>query len=406
MNRTKLLLITCLSIVLVLSLVFAGCGPQPAEKILKVGALYPVSGPAAAFGVPLTRGTQLFAELINDAGGVKAAGDTYKFEIVSLDTKFTPEGSVAAINTMAYTEKIKFVTGGMTGFEVLAMQPTVEKEKMLLLSDGFPPSVVSPDKPHCFRVAPSPHEIVPTLYSWIHETYPDLKRVSLFNDNTESGHACAADAESFCQLIGLEVVGKEFYEVGTQDFYPIINKILPTKPDLIGNGSAMPPEFALFVKQCRELGYKGLFEFEAPFPTNELLGIAGAENAEGFVGVTRVTEGPMATDAAKAFRKAYTDKYGEWDDTAIDIPIGIPILAEAIDLANSLDVDKVCAVLDSGRSFDTALGPVKFGGERVYGIAHQLIMPICPTQMKNGVPVPMKVVGVEEQLELLKTWEK
>jgi branched-chain amino acid transport system substrate-binding protein len=398
MNKTKLVLMLPLAIILILLPILASCGePEPAaEKILKVGSIFPTSGFGAAFGIPNDRGTHLMAEQINAAGGFTVAGETYKLEIISVDTKLTPEGSAAAIHKLAYDDKVKFSIGPMVGFECSAIQPTSEKEKILLLCAGFPKEVIGPEKPS--------HEIIPINFSWIKETYPDVKRVFVYDENTESGPPTVEFAQSFCQFIGgLEVVGFDYFEPGQKDFYAGLGKVLAAEPDLISVMSA-PPDFCLVVKQARELGYTGLFDFDVPFPEAELLAITGAEAAEGCVGSGRITKGDYAREEAKEFRRIYMEKYGVWDDAGIDVGLGVPILVQAIESANSLDVDKVRAVLDSDRSYDTPIGSLKFWGESFYGVAHQLIQPMCVLEMRSGEAVQKKVVEAAQQIALLEEW--
>ena len=76
-----------------------------AQKSFKVGAIVPVSGPAAAFGLGVQRGLELAAE---DIGVFTVAGEKYKMEVVTYDTVYAPDKTVAAINRAVYNDSVKY----------------------------------------------------------------------------------------------------------------------------------------------------------------------------------------------------------------------------------------------------------------------------------------------------------
>ncbi len=423
MKKSKLLLILSLAIILIVVPLMTSCattGPAPTaptpttptptapapEKIFKIGVCFPVSGFASALGVPLNRGVHLVADEINAHGGFKVAGETYKIECVDADTKYTPEGVVAAINKLVYTDKVKYVIGPVIGFEAEAAQSISEKEHVILLCAGFTPDIIGPDKPYTYKVGVDSHLSFALSYGYVTEKYPNVKKVYLLEEVSESGNPSADSAKSYCEYKGLEVVGLDFHDPAQEDFTTILGKGLAAKPDIISM-ACNPPQFALAVKQARELGYKGLFELAIPFPDQALVAIAGKEAAYGCIGNQRATVGDYATDASKEFRKTYTEKYKSWDDTALDLCLSLPVLVQAIETANSLDVDKVRAVLDSDRWYDTLTGKVRFWGKNKYGINHQMMQPMIVVETgEGGVVNQVKFATAEQQISAMDAWGK
>ena len=56
--------------------------PATGKKI-KIGGTKPFTGPDAIFGIAEGRGNELWAKLVNEAGGIKAGdGNTYEVELV------------------------------------------------------------------------------------------------------------------------------------------------------------------------------------------------------------------------------------------------------------------------------------------------------------------------------------
>src|SRR5262249_31730642 len=76
-----------------------------AQKTFKMGAIVPVSGPAAAFGLGVQRGMEFAAE---DIGTLTVGGDKYKIEVVTYDTVYDPGKTVAAMNRAVYNDGVKY----------------------------------------------------------------------------------------------------------------------------------------------------------------------------------------------------------------------------------------------------------------------------------------------------------
>ena len=85
------ILLVCLSLFLLLA-----CAPAPqppAElKTLKVGCIMPFTGPAALWGQNIRPGMEIYADLINEDGGLKVGNDKYKIEMFFKDGFATGAG--------------------------------------------------------------------------------------------------------------------------------------------------------------------------------------------------------------------------------------------------------------------------------------------------------------------------
>src|SRR5205807_2614260 len=88
--------------------------------------------------------------------------------------------------------------------------------------------------------------------------------------------------------LGFEVVADEYYERGTKDFYPILTKLLASKPDMLDVAAAPAGEGGLILKQARELGFKGAKGWTAGTNPFTIIGVAGKEAAEGVWSPTNI----------------------------------------------------------------------------------------------------------------------
>ena len=76
-------------------LTFGVTTSQAANKVLKIGHIGVMSGPAASWGLINKYAALAGAEIINEDGGFEIGGEKYDIEIVSLDTKQDPRVAIA-----------------------------------------------------------------------------------------------------------------------------------------------------------------------------------------------------------------------------------------------------------------------------------------------------------------------
>ena len=131
-----------------------------------------------------------------------------------------------------------------------------EPEKVLFSFVCWGTSNLGPDKPYSFRAMLSQWEVAEPFYRWVKEKHPQVKRVALISPNDTSGKDTNTAVVKALKGLGFEVAADEYYERGTKDFYPILTKLLATKPDMLDVAAAPAGEGGLILKQARELGFK------------------------------------------------------------------------------------------------------------------------------------------------------
>jgi branched-chain amino acid transport system substrate-binding protein len=190
---------------------------------------------------------------------------------------------------------------------------------------------------------------------------------------------------------GIEVVSTDLYELGTADFTPILLKVLSKKPDIIDNGSSTPHTGALIAKQARELGYTGLFQ-HAVGPNLEVIKqVAGAKNAEKYLGW--VSFGEPFTPAQLDFKKRFIARYGadKWTEFLLIVYGPAQVIPQAIEKAQSLDPHKIADAMRAGE-FETVVGKVWFGGKEFYGMGNQILWNMTVAEIKDGTPTVVDIV--------------
>ena len=353
----------------------------PAEKFVTFGQTEPLTGPSASFGVPNKRIVEMAVEKINKEGGFQVKGETYKLKVICEDSKGTTEGSVAANNKLVYQDGVKLVMNFLTTV-CFASQVVTEPAKVINIVSGLHKDIISAKKPYSFRHFIDTTESAPVQVKWIIKNRPDLKTSWMTGADDASGAAGLEGWNNACKKYGIKVLGSDLISRTVTDYYPVLSKILPHNPDIIGSHTG--DGGALLLKQAREKGYKR--QFVLPYAASaSYVRTGGAENLEGTLHIGIDARSELTPKGVREFHQMYIQKYGEdpgaWSPWQTTPPY---LFAQALAKAGTIDdVDKIKAVLEK-EWFDAPWGKVKFGGEKKYGLPHQLLIPVFISTFKNG----------------------
>jgi branched-chain amino acid transport system substrate-binding protein len=128
------------------------CASARAEdKIIKIGALLPMSGPGSYFGAQDKQGIELALEPINRAG---VGG--YKFEVKYEDSSCSPLPATQAAKRLLDQFKPDVVIGEECSDATLAIMPLMEQAKVPFLNAGSSAiRITEPGNPWTFRIMPN-----------------------------------------------------------------------------------------------------------------------------------------------------------------------------------------------------------------------------------------------------------
>ena len=116
------------------------------EKVLKIGVLGVMSGPAASWGLVNKYSAEATAKMYNDKGGVEIDGEKYKIEIVRIDDKNDPKLTVSGAERLIHQDGIKYIIGPNVDTTAASIVPVVEKNGAMYFPYSFTRALYSP--PH------------------------------------------------------------------------------------------------------------------------------------------------------------------------------------------------------------------------------------------------------------------
>src|SRR6266481_1654308 len=113
--------------VVMVGLGLASGSAQAQEKVLKIGQIGVMSGPAAAWGLINKYAAQAQANMINHDGGFDIGGVKYKILVASVDDKMDPRVAIAGTERLIHEDGIKYIIGPNVDEDSRAIIPVLAK---------------------------------------------------------------------------------------------------------------------------------------------------------------------------------------------------------------------------------------------------------------------------------------
>jgi branched-chain amino acid transport system substrate-binding protein len=142
-----------LAIAAVAGVVLASTGNTllAADKTIKIGALFPISGPGSYFGAQDKQGVELALEQLNKSGV-----NGFKFEVQYEDSACSPLPATQAAKRLIEQYKPDVVIGEECSDATLAVMPVMEQAKIPFLNAGSSSiKITEPGNPWTFRIMPN-----------------------------------------------------------------------------------------------------------------------------------------------------------------------------------------------------------------------------------------------------------
>ena len=371
--------------------------PGFAQKVLKIGSLGAMTGPASLWGLGMTNCAQMWADGVNAQGGLLVKGEKYKVEIIAEDDKYDAARAVSGAEKLVNLDKVKFIIGTNGTHTTLAALTITNPAKVMLFTFCFDKGAIGPKYPYTFRSIPTSYEFCTPMYEWLRQKFPDKKRMVMVVKNYAGGLVSRDIAKAAVEKQGFyQIVGTEYYQPATTDFYPVMTKILAHKPDILDFGVASGGDTGLLLKSARQLGFKGITVQDNQGDPGTIISTAGKENAEGHYFMGGGSDEVVASPAMVSFIKEYAKRYGSWNEVASQDYYIPYMLGKAIQKAGTInDTDAIAKAMETIEMKSPLVkgNPiVKFAGKNYYGRNSQIIMPMCIVQVVQGQPKTVEVL--------------
>jgi len=334
----------------VLFVLLAASGCQQ-EKILKIGAVLPLTGEGAVYGQPVNKGVQLAVEEL------QAREDfPYPVELVVVDSESNPEKAKEQLEQL-YEDGALAVIGGVITPEALEMVATADRYNQVLIS----PSASSPEltgiSKNFYRVFPSDAREGATMGNFATQKLK-AERVVILAKEHEYARGIQQQFSQQFQHFGGEVLELIEFPSVPSDLTGLVERVMTLEPDAVYL-AAYAPDIAKMIVGLRDLGYKGTIFTTSAFAAPEIIEQVG-KPAEGVF----LTQAAFDTDSevpkVRSFVTAYRGKYGLNPDLyAAHGYDSVLVLAQAA-LVGGILPTEMWRGIRSLRDFEGATGTVQF----------------------------------------------
>jgi len=237
-----------------------------AADVVKIGAMGPMTGGAAIVGTDMLRGMQVGAKEVNDRGGVKVGGKSYKVEIIDMDDGAVVANSVANGRRLATLHKVPAVVGPPISSCALAVLEFNDKKptEFLMVTMAMHPDLVRRGNKLIVRTNTPTVDVGKQLSSGSFKL-KKLKTAAIIHHTDDWGTTWKEGLVEGTTAAGGKIITVEGIDERKQtDFYPQLTKIAGMNPDaifMIAHDSVT----MMMIKQAREIGYKGRMVFSEGF---------------------------------------------------------------------------------------------------------------------------------------------
>ncbi|MGE0736627.1 MAG: ABC transporter substrate-binding protein [Alphaproteobacteria bacterium] len=273
-----------------------------AENVkLTVGAIMPLSGPAATYGQSFTNSIPLAKDTLKTEG--------IDLTVIAEDGAADVPTSITAYNKLVRVDKVQAIVHAVSPV-VLTLGPMGEKDKIVLINCMAGAPQIAKIGPYTFSTIPS-YQIEGTDAAKFAYAR-GARKVFGFYQDTPAGKAAWDVFKPEFEKLGGKVIGEEPYKAGATEYRAHLTRAENAAPDWIYL-SSYAAETGRILAQANRMGLTGKFKF---------LGIVGAANdetislggpgSEGFFHANWPFDPENGTAMMKKFGADYKAKYGSW----------------------------------------------------------------------------------------------
>ncbi|PID67315.1 MAG: amino acid-binding protein [Fusobacteriales bacterium] len=234
-----------------LSVLLSACGGQKNEtdnNIIKVGAMGPLSGSLAIYGVSATNGAKLAIEEINTNGGVLGK----KLVLNLLDEKGDTTEAVNAYNKLLDWGMAALI-GDITSKPSVAVAELAAQDGLPMITPTGTQLNITEAGTNVFRVCFTDPYQGKVMAKFAKEKLKAQTVAVIVNNSSDYSDGVAKSFIDEAKKIGLQVVAKEGYADGDKDFRAQLTKIKGKNPQIL-----FVPDYyeqdGLISIQAREIG--------------------------------------------------------------------------------------------------------------------------------------------------------
>ena len=355
-----------------------------------LGSAISLTGKYSSNGVDSQNGYNLAVTKINEMGGVKVGGKSYKLKVVYYDDESTPARTAQLLERLIKQDGVEYILGPYSSATTIAAAPVTEKYKIPMIeAEGASRALFNKGYKYLFAVLSTSEQYLASAVSLAAEIAEkngkkasDV-RVALVFENDAFSLDVRAGVVDDMKKYGMQTVIDDKMPTDLSDISATLTKVKALKPDLLvisgHNKGAVTA-----ARQIKEL--------QVNVPMIAITHCEGAKvvkqfgaAADGYLCPTQWAETLSYSDkyfgTAAAYDKLFKASFEGYKNVpyqAAQASAAVLVWKEAFEHANSLDKDKVRDAI-AATDIMTFYGPIKFSPA-----GNNIAKPMVLRQIQNG----------------------
>lgn len=225
-----------------LLLSLAACGvmsvaalkPALAQEAIKFGAPLPITGPLAPEALKQQQGYDLWANQVNQAGGINVNGKKLKVEIIYIDYQSNTPRAVQATEGLITQNKVQFLFAPFGSGAAKAASTVAERYGIpMIAATASSSQVYDQGYRYLFGTFTPNDTLTNPLSDIVKQKAANVKKVAILARNDLFPLAIAKEMEKSAKQRGLEVIYFEKYAINTLDHSAALAQIKAASPQWI-----------------------------------------------------------------------------------------------------------------------------------------------------------------------------
>ena len=358
-----------------------------------LGSAISFTGKYATNGIHAKNGYNLGVKRINEMGGVKVGGKSYKLKIIYYDDESTPLRTAQLAERLIKQDGIKFILGPYSSATTKAMAPITEKYKIPMVeAEGAARSLFTQGYKYIFAVLSTSEQYLASSIALAAEIAkkngksPSSVRVALAFENDPFSLDVRAGVLDDLKKYGMKAVIDDKLPRDLSDMSATLTKVKALKPDLLVI-SGHSKGAATAARQIKEMKIKTPMIAMTHCEAAKVIKKFG-DSTNGYLCPTQWAEtlsysGPAfgtAADYDKLFKKTYEKEYegSNVPYQSAQASAAVLVWKDAFERAQSFDTEKVRDAL-AATDMKTFYGSIKFSKA-----GNNIAKPMVLRQIQNG----------------------
>ncbi len=367
-----------------------------AQNTVKIGVITSLTGSQAAFGEAHKNGYSIAVDQINAKGGVLGK----KIELDFYDDQSKPDQAVQGVSKLVDQDHVPVLLGAYSSENTKAIiNPVIQHQVPLLIPTATADNVMDSKSPWIFRICAGANDYARATIEFLqHNGSP--KTMAIVYEKTNFGQANMQAMKEAAAKAGIKVVAAEQYEAKSPDYRAVLRRVKDANPEVIYFCSYLLDATTL-MRQSQEV------DLNPKYYTSSGTGFAAAEfptakgagkNADYTFSVSQwLPESPWP--GSKEFDAEYfkrTNTHPQYH--AMQAYESLMVVAQAINVAKSLEPAKIRDAIKNTDLKTSAFGPIKFDAigqnqhtvlmTQVQGGKYRLVYPPNIADSKPIIPAP------------------